>query len=175
MNNKQNKSKELYNKVENYLVDEVGNYVEFVGGKALLGRIFGLLMIQGDPISLKDISRKLNVSKPAVSNTLNIGLQAELFKKVYNPDYPREGFYKVGVDFLEMMIDPGLKKLSLLRDKISEALKIMEESDIDIESDENIKSIYERTKYLCEAFEILLDEYNKFGDRIKERLKQLKT
>ena len=104
--------------VEDHIANEFGHYLEMMGAKATLGRIWGLLLTQSKPMSLKDIAFRLNVSKPAVSTTIKIGAQLELFKKVYNPEFPRESFYEVKVEFMEMIIDPGLKKLKILTDQV---------------------------------------------------------
>lgn len=163
---------ELKEKVEDYLVNEVANYLEFVGAKPMLGRVFGLLISQTEPTSLTNIADRLKVSKPAISNTLQLGLQSGLFTKVYIPDSPREGFYTVTIDFLEMLVDPGLKKLTMLLEKMEKARQIL--IDEDYQKYESTTNLYNRLDHLVKAFYILLEEYKEFGDRIKDRIGKLK-
>lgn len=164
----------LYNEVENLLVNECGNYFEFIGSKAIIGRIFGLLISHTEPVSLKEISDKLNISKPSASNNLRFGLQIEMFKKVYHSEFPREDFYILGVEFMEMLIDPGLKKLTLLSEKFVYAKKILDVHLTEVEKDEQLSKLYKKLDYLIVAFKILLEEYKKFGDTIQQRLSKLR-
>lgn len=168
------KNKEIYNKTQNILIDECGNYFEFIGAKAIIGRIFGLLISQSDPMSLKEISEVLKISKPAASNNLRYGLQVELFRKVYNSDLPREDFYMLGLDFMEMLIDPGLKKLKLLSEKFYQAKQNLDQNFDDIKDDDGLMNLYNRLSYLIKAFDILLEEYKDFGSRIQQRLSKLR-
>lgn len=163
---------ELKEKVEDYLVNEVASYLEFVGAKAMLGRVFGLMISQTEPTSLTNIADRLKVSKPAISNTLQLGLQAGLFTKVYMPDSPREGFYQVTIDFMQMLIDPSLKKLNMLVEKMEEAKQML--IDEDYSKSESTVQLYNRLDHLVQAFYILLDEYKEFGDRITKRIEELK-
>ncbi len=165
------KNNELVRKVEDFIIDEFGSYVESVGSKVLLGRIWGLLITKHEPMSLSNISERLGVSKPAISNTISIGVHLGIFKKVYMQEYPREFFYVMNVEFLEMVIDPGIKKLSVLIDKFKKAGRMIEnEGEI---TDEELKMTYERVDFLIRAFEIVLEEYHRFGDVVKERIREL--
>jgi DNA-binding transcriptional regulator GbsR (MarR family) len=166
--------KKVYEKTENILIEECGNYFEYLGAKPLLGRIFGYLVSKSEPVSLKEIAVKLQISKPSASNNLRYGVHSEMFKKVYNSDVPREDFYMLGIDFMEMMIDPGIKKLSLLGEKFNEAKKFLDENYEKIKDDEKSMLLYKRLSYLVKAFKVLLEEYHVFGEKIQERLKELK-
>ncbi|MFP4370379.1 MAG: GbsR/MarR family transcriptional regulator [Candidatus Kapaibacterium sp.] len=157
--------------VEDYLANEFAQYMEMVGSKSILGRIFGLLVAQPGPMSLNQMTERLNVSKPAVSTNSNLGAQLNLFEKVYVPEFPREDFYMVKVEFLESMIDPGLQKLNTLKDKLRRAMVMMEEQNTAVKGSEDEKMLYKRIQYLSDAFDIMLEEYHYFGDRIRQRLK----
>ncbi len=168
------KNNKIYQETENILIEECGNYFEFVGAKAIIGRIFGYLVSQTKPASLKEISEKLKISKPSASNNLRFGLQAEMFRKVYNSDLPREDFYLLGIDFLEMLVDPGIKKLKILGEKFYLAKQHLDMNYEDIKDDEEIMELYNRLSYLIKAFDVLLEEYRDFGSRIQQRLSKIR-
>ncbi|MFH1052450.1 MAG: hypothetical protein V1779_16145 [bacterium] len=159
--------------VQDFLIDEMGNYVESLSGRVLLGRIWGLLLTSPGPVSLKEMAKKLNVSKPAVSSTINMGIQYGVFRKQYNADFPRENFMQLRYNSMEMLINPGNRKLQLLYEKFSESVKLIEEMGNKREKDEELKQIYNRMKYLTECFKIFLDEYEKMSKIVVDKIKDL--
>lgn len=167
-------AKEIKRDIEMKLANEFGNYMENLGVKHLFGRIWGLLMAQNDPISLKDIAEKLEVSKPAVSTTIKIGVDLGLIQRSYNPKMPREYFFSLNVLSMDMIIDPGLKKLNIFNEKIKDARKhLLEYGDI-IKDDPELRSLKETLYWLEETFKIIYDEYIIYGKRVKERIKKIK-
>lgn len=167
-------SKELKQEVEKLIVDEFGNYLEQIGGKTLMGRIWGLLITKSEPISLTHIAKELHVSKPAVSTIINIAIQLGAFKKVYVQDFPRENFYQLDIDSMAMMIDPGIQKMKLLLDKFEKSITMMENSKKILEKDEELKKIYKRLSFIKKSTEIVLEEYFIFGNKVKSRILSLK-
>ena len=159
--------------VQDFLIDEMGNYVESLSGRVLLGRIWGLLLTSPGPVSLKEISARLKVSKPAVSSSVNTGLQYGAFKKQYNPDFPRENFLQLRYNSIEMLINPGNRKLYNLHEIFSESVKILEEMNIKKENNAELFKINNRMKYLSECFKIFLDEYDKMSEVVVDKIKNL--
>ncbi len=167
-------SNEIKKEIELKLSNEFGNYVEKLGVKHLFGRIWGLLMAQSKPISLKEIAEKLEVSKPAISTTIKIGIELGLIQKSYNPKMPREFFFSLNMMSMDMIIDPGLKKLDMFYQKIFDALKELElHSDI-ISNDEDLQNLRDTLYWLVESFKIIYDEYVIYGERVKQRISNLK-
>ncbi|MBX3045038.1 MAG: hypothetical protein KIT33_14690 [Candidatus Kapabacteria bacterium] len=167
---KKDKANEVISSVEDYLIGEFGNFYEQMGGKNLYGRIFGLLLSKTQPVSLKDISARLQVSKPAVSTTAQTGAYMEVFKKVYMSDFPREDFYTVSIDFLQTLIKPGVIKISMLSEKFSKACLMISENYPDYDSNPELKDLYNRVCYIKQALLIFIEEYDKFGEKVKERI-----
>ena len=165
---------ELKEEVEKLIIDEFGNYLEQIGGKTLMGRIWGLLITKSEPISLTEIAKNLHVSKPAVSTIINIAVQIGVFKKVYVQDYPRENFYQLDIDSMAMMIDPGIQKMQLLLDKFEKAISSMESSKELIKKNEDLNKLYKRLNFIKKSAEIVLEEYYIFGDKVKARILNLK-
>ena len=167
------KKKEVLEEVQQDLINDLGQYVESLGGKTLLGRIWGLLLTSAEPVSLKDMTNKLHVSKPAISATVNIGLQFGVFIKVYNPQYPRENFIKLNVDSMEMLIRPGMKKLSILHTKFKKALDELKDSSIEKSKDTEFDTVEKRLDYMTLAFRIFLDEYEIMSQIVIDKIKPL--
>lgn len=161
----------LRRNVEDYLITQFSDYMESAGAKVMLGRIFGLLLTSYEPLSLSEIAERLQVSKPAVSNTIKLGVHTNMFKKVYNPDFPREDFYEMKVDFLEMMLDPGFYKLEYLKSSLEKSINMINSEDYESEEYSKFK---ERLDWVTTSFNIMLEEYELFSERIKKRFQELK-
>lgn len=168
------KSQRTCKETQDLITNEFGDYFEFLGAKRLLGRIFGLLLAHNKPVSLSEIAEKLKISKPAISTTMKYGLQGEMFKKVYVHENPREYFYTMGIDFMEMMIDPGIKKMRMLIDRITDAKRFVEKSGSLQSKDNDLTELYDRLVYLEKAFGIVLDEYHIFGKSVRAKLSDLR-
>ena len=164
----------ITDKIEDYMVSEIGEFFEFAGSKNITGRIYGLLMSHNEPMSLKEISEKLHLSKSSVSTNIRIGVQMELFKKVYVKGQPREDFYEVANDFVDLVTRPGIKKLELLTAKINGARDILEQSASEIKNDDKLKALYKKIMYLDRSFEVFNEEYKKFAERVEARTNLLK-
>ena len=167
------KAEDLKNEVEKVIIDEFGNYLEQIGGKTLMGRIWGLLMTKSEPISLTEIAKYLHVSKPAVSTVINIAVQIGAFNKVYVENYPRENFYQLDIDSMAMMIDPGIQKMQLFLDKFQKAIDLLESSKDFTEKNEKLKQLHKRLNYIKKSAEIVLEEYYIFGEKVKSRILNL--
>lgn len=160
--------------VKGYVIDEFAHYFESLGAKGLLGRIWGVLLTESGPTSLKEMSRILRVSKPAVSTTIRIGEQIEFFKRVHNPDNPRESFYELRIETMEMIIDPGLHKMQHLVRTLNEAKKKLSKVSPEEKKEEDFELIHNRLSFLIETFEVLFDEYKVFGKKFQTRVKSIR-
>lgn len=169
-----NDDKVIIETIENHLISSMGSYIEFIGGKTLLGRIFGLLISKSKPMSLKEISERLQISKPAVSTTLNQGLHSSLFKKVYIPEYPRENFFEIGIDYMETMVEPGITKLRMLQKSFEKPLRILSENFELVTQNKSLEDLEKRLDYLNKAFDLLINEYILFSINVSNKLIELR-
>lgn len=167
-------AKKFFNETEDYVINSITEYMEFVGAQTTMGRIFGLLLTKSDPMSLSEITIKLGLSKPSISNSLKSGLAINMFRKVYKPEAPREDFYTMSDDFVELMLDPGLAKLDMLNKKFAEIIKKMDKNKEMIDADPELSKLYNKLKYHYLSFEILIDEYQELCKRLNTKLKDLK-
>lgn len=172
MKDKQKHSEQILRITQDKMINEMTSYVEMIGGQTTLGRILGLLLVTYEPISLKQISERLNLSKPSISNSIRIGVTSGMFTKVYHPDFPREDFYEMNQDFVKAMIDPALTKLEMFIDKLdtaAEEIKIHTADNEDVE----LKKMQNRLEYMSKTFKIMWDEYKEFCNRLDKKLEKL--
>jgi DNA-binding transcriptional regulator GbsR (MarR family) len=164
----------LFDEMENFIMDSISDYMEFVGAQTTMGRVFGLLLTKSEPMSLSQITLKLGLSKPAISTALKQGAQINLFKKVYNPEAPREDFYSMTENFIELMLDPGLSKLGMLNEKIKDAVKKLDKKKEIVDDNEELTKLHKKLQYHYMTFEILIEEYEDLCTRLRTRIKDLK-
>ncbi len=160
-------------KVEDFIIDEFARYIDAIGGKVMMGRIFGLLVTKHEPMSLTQIAQRLKVSKPAISTTIKALVEIRFLQKVYNPDFPREDFYIFSHESMEMVIDPGIVKLQNLMERIDRATEMIAKESVDIDKSEGLQKLDEKLKVMRESFAIVLEEYYIFGERVKERIRKM--
>ncbi len=160
-------------KVEDFVIDEFARYIDAIGGKVMMGRIFGLLVTKHEPMSLTQIAQRLQASKPAISTTIKALVEIRFLQKVYKPEFPREDFYIFTHDSMEMVIDPGIVKLENLRERLDRAAEMIEIESKNITKSEELIALDHKLKIMREAFSIVLEEYYIFGEKVKERIRKM--
>ncbi len=160
-------------KVEDFVIDEFARYIDAIGGKVMMGRIFGLLVTKHEPMSLTQIAQRLQASKPAISTTIKALVEIRFLQKVYKPEFPREDFYIFTHDSMEMVIDPGIVKLENLRERLDRAAEMIEKESKYITKSEELIALDHKLKIMRESFSIVLEEYYIFGEKVKERIRKM--
>lgn len=174
MNKESIKSKRAMEELEMYMTEGLANYFDSVGGKPLVGRIWGLLSSAPGPVSLSDIARKLNVSKPAVSNTINqVVSSLDLFQKVYMPDYPRESFYTSNFVSLDYLYKASEKKIQSFRKILEKAIEIIDKNREAVQEHEGLRKVSDNIHKTKILFEFISDEYSNFLEKISQKIKLL--
>ncbi|HEX2914351.1 MAG TPA: hypothetical protein VH186_26360 [Chloroflexia bacterium] len=77
-------------------VESMGMLLERYGMPRIGGRIFGLFMLDEDPLSLDDVARLLNVSRASVSTNLRMTEMSGMARRVSRPGDRRD--YYVGTE-----------------------------------------------------------------------------
>lgn len=86
-----------------HFVEKMGLVCEKEGMARIAGRVFGLLLADGTPLSLDEIADRLQVSKASVSTNARMLEQLGLVERVSAPG-DRRDFYQVEVDPWERML-----------------------------------------------------------------------
>jgi DNA-binding transcriptional regulator GbsR (MarR family) len=84
------------------VIDTFGRIIEFWGFTRTMGRIFGLLYLSAEPLSLQDICDRLSISAGNASMTLNGLLRWGVVRKVWIKGERRD-FYEPETDFWKMI------------------------------------------------------------------------
>ncbi len=59
-----------------------------------VGRLFGVLLVAEEPVSLEDLARHLQVSKPALSNSIKLYREVGLLRRIAKPG-DRRDYYEI--------------------------------------------------------------------------------
>ena len=70
------------------------------------------------------------------------------------------------------MVDMELQRINMLNEKIGSAMKLMQKSEYAENSE--IQKISDRIEFLYKGFNITLEEYKIFGDKIKIKIKNMR-
>lgn len=84
-------------KVEIDLIERFGLMTEDDGLPKIAGRVFGLLMLSEEPLTLDEIAEHLQVSKASVSTNTRLLDQLGIVERVSKPG-DRRAFYEVAPD-----------------------------------------------------------------------------
>jgi DNA-binding transcriptional regulator GbsR (MarR family) len=87
---------------QDLIIDTFGRIIEFWGFQRSMGRIFGLLYLSPEPLSLADICERLHISIGHASTTLQGLLRWGVVRKVWRKGERRD-FYEAETDFWKMI------------------------------------------------------------------------
>jgi len=149
---------ELPHKIEEIrgiIIETFGSSVGAYGMNETIGRIYGLLYFEDEPLSLAKIAEHLVVSKATISINIRLLLDLKMVHKVWKKG-SRKDFYTAERDFekiaQEVLRNKELKQISLIQESIvrsmekykeilgsEKAQEINEIVRLDIEKLENLK------------------------------------
>lgn len=109
----------------NVIIEAFGSSVGVYGMNETIGRIYGLLYLESEPLSLNAIAEHLGVSKATISINIRLLLELKMVHKVWQKG-SRKDFYTAERDF-EMIIqevirNKELKQVTLVKESISRAM-----------------------------------------------------
>ena len=148
------------------------------GGKVTLGRVFGVLLAQTEPISLSDLAKKCHISKPAMSNNVAAATALQLAQKVHKKESPREDFYECRSSFVISIFEAGLYKMNSMAEFFVKALEIMkiDEPDLllaDKEAVEKYLALKKNLEFYVKAFNLMKDDITEFYEKLTKKLELL--
>ena len=95
-------------------IESIGLYFETYGLPRVCGRIVGLLMVTGAPLSLDEIAAALQVSRASVSTNARLAASTGLAERVGVPG-DRRDYYRLGDDPWERRIRVDIEAVARLR------------------------------------------------------------
>jgi DNA-binding transcriptional regulator GbsR (MarR family) len=153
-------------------IQDYGAGYQMFGLPVLMGRIVGLLLYLGKPISLPDITKELGVSKGPASQICRRLLDHNLIQRVWKPG-SRKDYYQAHPNIFG---NAFLNHLSLQKKNLELAHKfrtLVNENGSD-DNAEFIKNIDEMETF----YTLMIDHYQKFFDdwmQRKENMRQNTT
>jgi len=146
-------------------IQDYGAGYQMFGLPVLMGRIVGLLLYTGKPVSLTDITRELGVSKGPASQICRRLLDHNLIIRVWQPG-SRKDYYQAHPNIFgnAFLNHTSLQKKNLeLAIKFKELIKTSDRTD----TDEFVKSIDEMAAF----YELMLEHHQQFYEewmKVKE-------
>ncbi|MFP4015998.1 MAG: GbsR/MarR family transcriptional regulator, partial [Halanaerobiales bacterium] len=108
----------------NIILESFGGAVGSYGMNETIGRIYGLLYMEDEPLSLKKIADQLGVSKATISINIRLLLELKMVQKVWQKG-SRKDFYTAERDFekiiQEIIRNKEMKLAALIKDAIARA------------------------------------------------------
>ncbi len=108
------------------IVEAFGSSLGVYGMNETIGRIYGLLYLEDEILSLKEVADHLGVSKATVSINIRLLLELKMVHKVWQKG-SRKDFYTAERDFEkilhEVLKNKEMKQVSLIKDSINRAVE----------------------------------------------------
>ena len=101
-------------------VDRLGVQAEADGLPPIAGRLFGTLLLSGEPRSLDELAAELGVSKASVSTDCRRLLERGIVERVSRHG-DRRDFYQLAPDFFVQLIRQGCRRWTALNALAGEA------------------------------------------------------
>ena len=141
-------------------VEKMGLTCEKEGMARIAGRVFGLLLADGTPLSLDEIAERLQVSKASVSTNARMLEQLGMIERVSAPG-DRRDFYQVEADPWERMLRVAQTRWREMVCVFAEAREHLCCGDSD--------GMRERLESAERFHALLVEESDRFLDRWRER------
>jgi DNA-binding transcriptional regulator GbsR (MarR family) len=101
-------------------VERMGVTMEADGMPRIAGRIFGFLLLHGEPCTLDDLAERLQVSKASVSTNARLLERLGILERMAAPG-DRRDYYRMGPDAWERMLRVAQQKWEVMLRMLAEA------------------------------------------------------
>lgn len=144
------------------LVNYYAEYFRSSGINPMMGQIFGLLLAKDEPVSLGDIARELNLSKPAISIQVRQLNRLGYCRKIPRSS-DRKDYYVVNEKFTEAVQGQVLRDQEYHCEELNRILEQQKEA-LSPQVRARLENLTEFSRFKLEMLEELLKrwkEYNK--------------
>lgn len=108
-------------------IEKVGLITQAEGLPRIAGRIFGMLVFDGETVSFSDLADRLEVSRASVSTSMRLLEERSLIKRVAKPG-ERQDFFQLAPNAYPTMIEGTIKRMQAAKDEILETLDTLPKS-----------------------------------------------
>lgn len=105
-------------------VVQAGAAMEGMGMPRTVGRLFGLLLVAEEPLSLEDLSTLLQVSKPALSNSIKLYREVGLLRRITKPG-DRRDYYEIAPGSFEEVTTRRMDAIARLSELADAGLAVV--------------------------------------------------
>lgn len=123
----------------------------------IAGRMFALLLIGSQPVSLDDLAEQLQVSKASVSANARLLETIGMISRVTKPG-DRRDYYEATEDTHRRMLDLRMRKLAQIREVLSDGLQTESAEDPAVQA--RLESFCMFFDHLIESMKQICDSWN---------------
>jgi DNA-binding transcriptional regulator GbsR (MarR family) len=145
-------------------VESVGMLLERFGLPRIGGRIFGLLMLDEEPLSLDDISRLLGVSRASVSTNLRMSEMTGVAKRVSRPGDRRD--YYVGVEDMWMQGIKTSKQDSIVQMAQAARAALPNVPAHETAARERLQEVVDFAEFFAERMDQLMEDWEAYKTKM---------
>jgi DNA-binding transcriptional regulator GbsR (MarR family) len=161
---------EVLHEAEDLVIDAIAETMDLYGITPSIGRLYGVMYFEDEPITLDEMSDKLGMSKPSMSTAIRSLQQIDMVNKVWQKGV-RKDLYQAEKDFFKSFIsffckkwnreitvnleaiENAEKKLAPLIEDTNVPVGIHQKAKVNLEQFQEAKLYYEWLKKLVAAFE----------------------
>jgi len=103
-------------------IEKTGLNSQAEGLPRIAGRVFGLLVFDGDVVSFTDLATRLQVSRASISTSMRLLEERGLVKRTTKPGV-RQDFFQLAANPYASMLEGIQKRTRATRDDIAETIK----------------------------------------------------
>lgn len=140
------------------LADSVGEFIKYWGFKEIHGRVWVHIYLSEKPITAKELTDKLGVTKGLISMTLSELIAYQVVEKVNTGNAKSPG-YQSNTDLVEVICNVLRNRELKLTNKIQKNIQELshELDGSDLEMQEKLNKLYDMTHFAVESLKKLLD------------------
>ncbi|MEQ6249434.1 MarR family transcriptional regulator [Sulfitobacter sp. HNIBRBA3233] len=102
-------------------IEKVGMITQAEGLPRIAGRVFGLLIFDGDAVSFGDLATRLEVSRGSISNSIRLLEERGLVKRIARPG-DRQDYFQLAPRPYLSLLEGVQKRTRLFRDEIAQTI-----------------------------------------------------
>lgn len=146
--------------LEQEFIQDFGEAYHRNGLPTLMGRIVGLLLYVESPISLDEVTKRLNVSKGPVSQVMRRLREHHLIQRVWVPG-DRKDYYQAEADIFGNAFN---NQMTLMHQNLELARKYRSNTQVDSGS-----KFYERMQEMNRFYELMEEHFRDFQGAWQEK------
>lgn len=139
-------------------IERMGQLYQSDALPRIAGRMFALLLLSSEPLSLDDVADKLQVSRASVSANARLLETIGMIERVTKPG-DRRDYYASTQDTHQRVLEMRLRKLVQMREALIEGLE--SESANDAEVHERLESFCAFFDHLIKSMAQIRDSWNR--------------